>query len=233
MKGNQIELTVSGRKTGKHHSRTLRKLGQVPGVLYGNKTKQTVQLATEEKALRKYSASQYENSIFKLKSDVTGIDGTPVLVKSIDVDPVTRRPLHVDFYEVDMNKAVRVSVELRFEGKAIGIAEGGLLQPIMRQIEVECLPGKIPEFISVDVTNLGIHQSVHLADVTLPEGVKAVTGNVALVTVAVIEEEAATPVAAAAAAPGAAPAAGAAAEPEVIKKGKKEEDGAAAAPAKK
>jgi len=108
-----------------------------------------------------------------------------------------------------------------------------LLQPIMRQIEVECLPGKIPEFISVDVTNLGIHQSVHLADVTLPEGVKAVTGNVALVTVAVIEEEAATPVAAAAAAPGAAPAAGAAAEPEVIKKGKKEEDGAAAAPAKK
>lgn len=231
MKGQQIELTVSARKSGKHHSRQLRKSGMVPGVLYGNKSKQVVTFATEEKALRKYSASQYENSIFKLKSDISSVNGTPVLIKSIDVHPVNRRPLHVDFYEVDMNKAVRVSVELRFEGKAIGLSEGGLLQPLMRQIEVECLPGNIPEFIAIDVSNLGVHQSIHLGEVTLPEGVKAVTGNVALVTVGIIEEEAATP-AAAAATPGAA--APAAAEPEVIKKGKKEEEGAAAAaPAKK
>lgn len=233
MKGNQIELTVSGRKVGKHYSRTLRKQGQVPGVLYGNKAKQAVQLATEEKALRKYSTSHYENQIFKLISDMTNVNGTSVLVKSIDVDPVTRRPLHVDFYEVDMNKAVRVSVELRFEGKAIGIAEGGLLQPLMRQVEVECLPSNIPEFIAVDVTNLSVHQSIHFGEVALPEGVKAVTGNVAIVTVGVIEEEAVAAPVAAAAVPGAAAAATPGAEPEVIKKGKKEEEGAAAAPAKK
>lgn len=228
MKGTQVELPVSARKTGKHFSRQLRKQGQVPGVLYGNK-KANFQLAAEEKLIKKFSTSAFENTIFTLKSDISGVDNTPVLIKAIDVDPVSRRPLHFDIYVVDMNKTVRVFVELRFEGKAIGLSEGGLLQPLMREIEVECLPKDIPNFVAVDVSNLGVRQTIHISEVTLPAGVKAVaTEDLALVTVAVVEEEV---IAAPAATPDAA--AAAPAEPEVIKKGKKEEEGAAgeAAPA--
>ena len=233
MRGNQVELLVVERKTGKHHSRTLRKNQQVPGVLYGNQVK-NVQVAAEEKLIKKYNGSAFENTIFTLKSTIAGVDKTPVLIKAIDLDPVTRRPLHFDMFVVDMNKTVRVYVELKFEGKAAGLAEGGVLQTLMRELEVECLPMNIPPSISIDVSGLGLYQALHISEITLPAGVKAVaTEDLALVTVSVIEEEAvAAPVAAAAPVAGAAPAAGAAAaggapaagEPEVIKKGKKEED---------
>lgn len=224
MKGTQVELPVSARKTGKHFSRQLRKQGQVPGVLYGNK-KTNFQLAAEEKLIKKFSTSAFENTIFTLKSDMSGVDNVPVLIKAIDVDPVSRRPLHFDVYVVDMNKTVRVFVELRFEGKAIGLSEGGLLQPLMREIELECLPKDIPNFVAVDVSNLGVRQTIHISEVALPVGVKAVaTEDLALVTVSVVEEEV---IAAPTATPDAAAAAAAPAEPEVIKKGKKDEEGAA------
>ncbi len=228
MKGNQLELPVSTRRTGKHFSRQLRMKGQVPGVIYGNKV-DTLQVAAEEKLIKKYSASAFENTIFNITSaDVKGANKLPVLLKAIDVDPVTRRPVHFDMYVVDMNKTVKVYVELRFEGKAIGLSEGGLLQAIMREIEVECLPKDIPDFIAVDVTSLSVHQTLHISEITLPAGVKAVaTSDLALVTVTVVQEEViAAPVAAA---DGTAPTA---AEPEVIKKGKQEEAGAEGAAAK-
>lgn len=219
MKGDQIELTVAPRKTGKHHSRQLRMKGRVPGVIYGHKF-ETLQVEAEEKLIKKYSAQAFENSIFSISSnEVKGVNKTPVLLKAIDVDPVTRRPVHFDMYVVDMNKTVKVYVELRFEGKAIGLSEGGLLQAIVRELEVECLPKDIPAFITVDVSNLGVHQTLHISEIQLPAGVKAVAAtDLALVTVTVVAEEAAAPVAADAAA--------AAAEPEVIKKGKQEEAGA-------
>lgn len=225
MKGTQIELDVISRKTGKHHSRQLRMKGTVPGVVYGSK-RETMQVAAEEKLIKKYSTSAFENAIINLKSEIQGLNQTPVLLKAIDFHPVTRRPVHFDMYVVDMNKAIRVFVELRFEGKALGISEGGLLQPLMRELEVECLPKDIPDFIAVDVTNLGVHQSLHISEIQMPAGVRSVANeDLALVTITVIQEEAAAPVADAAAA---------AAEPEVIKKGKQEEAaGAEAAPAKK
>lgn len=217
MKGNQVELSVAARKTGKHDARQMRMKGMVPGIVYGNQ-KQSIPVTCEEKLIKKYSTSQFENTIFNIKSDIQGANNVPVLIKAIDVHPVTRRPVHFDMYCVDMNKEVKVFVELRFEGKAIGLSEGGLLQPLMREIELSCLPTNIPEAVVVDVTNLGVHQTLHISEITLPEGVKAVaTEDLALVTVTIVAEEAAAPVAAAA------DAAAAPAEPEVIKKGKQEE----------
>src|SRR5690606_5106587 len=111
----------------------------------------------------------------------------------------TRRPLHFDFLAIDMNKEVTVMVEIKFEGRAEGTREGGALQPLMRQLEVECLPEKIPEFITIDVTPLHNGQSIHLSEITLPEGVKATaTEDLAIVTCNVIKEEEVAPAAPAA-----------------------------------
>ena len=89
--------------------------------------------------------------------------------------PVSGLPIHVDFLRVDANKPVTASIALHFTGKAKGVAnEGGILQPARREIEVRALPANLPEQIDVDVTSLGIHDAIHVADLQLPEGVEAV-----------------------------------------------------------
>jgi large subunit ribosomal protein L25 len=131
---------------------------------------------------------------------------------------VTSELIHIDFYEVDVNKPLQTTVPLHFIGKPQGVTAGGLLQSLRRDITVECLPRSIPEFIAVDVSALNIHDTLHIEDLTLPEGVKAVFDtNEAVVTVAapIVEEkpaeaaeEVAVPAEGAAATEGAAPAGG-------------------------
>lgn len=204
-----LEILVEPRQTGKIHCRKYRRLQKIPGVVYGS-GKQNFNFVAEEKMIKKFSSQQFENAIFTLKSPDSKVNGTKVLMKEVIVQPVTRRPVHIDLLAIDMNKEVKVAVELKFVGKAEGISEGGVLQPLMRQLEVWCLPANIPESIVVDVSPLHVGQSLHLSDITLPEKVRAASHeDLAIVTVTVIrEEEAAAPVAAAATA---APAAGAAA----------------------
>ncbi len=156
-----------------------------------------------------------ENAIITLKSTEAGVNGMHVLIKDWDRDVLTRLPLHVDFYEIDLKKAVRVKVPLHFTGKAKGAAEGGIVSPVVREIEVDCLPTSIPEFIDVDVTNLGIGDSIHIEELVVPDGVKKhFSENLTIVTCSFIKEEVVV-----------APVEGAAtlAEPEVIAKGKKDE----------
>lgn len=219
MAQQDITLEVSTRKAGKSACRKLRRKENIPGIIYGA-GKKNVPLFAEEKWVRKYASQAFENAIITLKSDDSSLNGTKVLFKEVIVQPVSRRPLHFDFLAIDMNKEVRVMVELRFEGKAEGTKEGGTLQPIVRQIEVECLPKDIPDFIAVDVSPLHIGQALHIKEITLPAGVRATSvEDIALVTVTVIKEEEVTPQAAAADA--AAPAAGAtpaAAAPAAAKK---------------
>ncbi len=189
MASSEIVLEVGTRKPGKSTARKLRRKENIPGIIYGM-GKKNVPLYAEEKWVRKYSSTQFENEIITLKSDDKELDGTKVLFKEIIVQPVTRRPVHFDFLAIDMNKDVTVLIELKFEGRAEGTREGGQLQPLMRQLEVECLPEKIPEYIIIDVTPLHNGQSIHLSDLTLPEGVKATaTEDLALVTCTVIKEE--------------------------------------------
>lgn len=213
----RIELSVEPRNTGKSTSRALRNSALVPAVIYGGGLK-NANLSVEAKLILKYNTRAYENALFNLKSSDKTVDGKVALVKSVDIHPLTRRPTHVDFIAIDMNKAIRVWVEIQFDGKPLGLAEGGLLNIVNRQVEVECKPADIPENIKVDISHLGLGDALHVSDVKTPAGIKLISG--AELTLAVVneqEEEAAAPVAAPAAAAPAAAAKPAAAKPAAKK----------------
>jgi large subunit ribosomal protein L25 len=162
----------------------------------------------EEKFLDKYRGKAYENTIFKLKSEHSQLNGLSVLMKDLNIHPGTQRPFHVDFYAPDMSQDVRVDLEVRISGKAKGIADGGYVQLVLRHVTVDCSPLNIPEYVEANVSDLGLNTSLHVSDLVLPEGVKLVTSSestVATCTPAVTAEEEA-PATPDAAAPAAAPA---------------------------
>lgn len=195
-----IEIPVTARETGKHNSRTSRVAGKIPCVIYGPKT-EPINVLADEITIRKYSGRRYESTIFVMKSDNKAVGSLQVIMRDVQVHPMTRRPVHVDFYAPDMTKPVRVSVELRLEGKAQGLTEGGMLEHMLREIEIEALPTAIPEFLTADVTNLGLGDALHVSDLVATAGYKIMSlPTLTIATVAVPrEEEAAAPVAAAAA----------------------------------
>ncbi|RYZ65586.1 MAG: 50S ribosomal protein L25 [Proteobacteria bacterium] len=205
----RIDLNMEPRETGKHNSRAIRMANKVPGVVYG--AIENVNVVVDIRDVVKYNTRAYENALFNLKSSINGTAGKVVLIKSVDVHPLTRRPVHVDFFALDLKKMVRVSVEIRLEGKPIGLAEGGLLNVVQRQIEIECLPTDIPDFYTYDISNMGLGDAVHVSDLTIPEGTKVLSRPEETIAVVTLQEEEAAPVAADAAPAAAAPAAGAAA----------------------
>lgn len=227
----RIELTVESRTTGKHFSRAFRNERKVPAVLYG--ATENANILVSEKDIVKYHTRAFENALFNLKSTDKTANGKVVMMKSVDVHPLSRRPQHVDFFALDLTKPVRISVEIKPEGKPIGLSEGGLLSIINRQVEIECLPTAIPDFFTIDVSNLGVGDALHVSDLQIPAGIKVISGaEMTLVVVNIIEEEVVkAPAAADAAAAGAAPAAaGGAAAPAAGAAPAK--DAKAAAPAK-
>ncbi len=210
------DLTVEARETGKHNSRALRRDRKVPAVVYG--ATQPSNLYIDESSVIRFNVRAYENALFSLKSKDTKLNNIVVLMKEVVVHPVTRRPQHVDLFALDLKKAVRVSIEIKLDGKPIGISEGGLLNVVNRQVEIECLPTEIPESITADISHLGVGDALHVSDLKIPAGIKLISS--ADTTIAVVnlfvEEVVAAPTAEAAAAPAAgaaAPAAGAAAAP--------------------
>ena len=210
----KIELSIETRQAGRAGARGLRVNKMVPGNIYGGGL-ENANISLHVNDILKYNSRAYENALLTLKSSDAKLNGKVALLKEVVVHPLTRRPEHVDLFALDLTKTVRVSVEVRVEGKAIGISEGGLLNIVTRQLEVECLPTEIPEAIVVDVTNLGVGDSLHVSEITVPKGVKMISRpELTIAAVNEAEEEiVATPAAAAAtpAAGAAAPAAGAAA----------------------
>jgi len=205
----RIELTVETREAGRAGARGLRVNKMVPGVIYGATENMNISLQVND--ILKYNTRAYENALLNIKSSDSKLNGKVALLKSVVVGPLSRQPEHVDLFALDLKKPVRVSVEIRVEGKAVGLAEGGLLNIAVRQVEVECLPTEIPEAITVDVTNLAVGDSLHVSDLTIPAGIKMISRpEVTIAAVVLQEEEAAAPVAEAAAA---APAAAAGAKP--------------------
>lgn len=206
------ELSVEPRANGKAECRALRRSMKVPGVIYGATA--NVNITLHENDVIRYSSRKFDNALFTLKSAIKDANGKVVLFKKVDIHPLTRRPVHADLYALDLTKAVRVFIEIKTEGKAAGISEGGLLSIVNRQVEIEVLPNDIPESLTVDVSHLGVGESVHVSDLKLPAGVKMISSaDLTLAVVTTIEEETtATPDAAAPAAgtpAAAAPAAGA------------------------
>jgi len=208
---DEIALNVQTRDgQGKGPARRLRQKGLIPGVFYGPRSQATA-LAVDNKEFTSHVTNLEGSHLIRFQSPSAALAQKVALVREVQVHPVSGSVLHVDFYEVDLTQRLQVTVPLHFVGKAAGIAEGGILQPIIREIEVECLPTDIPQFIEVDVSALNIHDAIHLVDVKLPPNVSpAFENNEAVVSVlppTVEEVKAAEPTEVAA--EGAAPAEGA------------------------
>jgi len=140
----------------------LRREGRIPGILYGNLSAATPVAVAALELNSKVSAASRQRLI-RLNSPSAELDGKHVILKEVQRTPVKGDILHVDFLEVDLNKALRVQVPLKFSGRPAGAIDGGILQPLEREVLVECLPLEIPESIEVDVTPLGIHEVLHVS----------------------------------------------------------------------
>ena len=207
---------------GKNEARRLRASGRIPGVVYGTykegKAPLGVSVAVDPKELfRIMHSDSGVNTLINLRLDGSE---TRVMVKEYQLDPVTHSLLHADFYQLAMDKAITVTVPIVLKGEARGVKlQGGLVDFVTRDVEVECLPTDIPEHIDVDISELMLNQSIRLRDIPQSPKWKPITdGDTMLVHVVMPKaEEAATATAEAA------PAAAAGSEPEVIKKGKPDE----------
>jgi large subunit ribosomal protein L25 len=222
----EISISAKARdERGKNAARRIRRQGLIPAVVYGGKG-ETMTVAVDPKSLQKVLRSESgRNTILKL--DIGGKGATNAILKKWQVDPIREHFLHADFYRIAMDVAIRVTIPIVTKGEARGVkVDQGVLELVFREIEVECLPGDIPERIEVNVEDLGINDALRVSDIPAIPKVKVLSpADQVVVHVVAIKEEAA-PVAAAVApvAEGEAAAAAPAAEPEVIKKGKKEEE---------
>ena len=208
---------------GKNEARRLRRAGQIPAVLYGGETKagplKAVAIAVNPAALLRIVRSESGfNTLIGLT--VAGGGTSRVLVRDYQLDPIGQYLLHVDFYRVAMDKEITVAVPVVIKGEAVGVKQqGGLLEFVHRELEVECLPSQIPERIDVDVAELMLGQSVRVRDLLSADVVWKPISDLDMMIVHVVApkaevvEEAPAEVAALAEEP---------AEPEVIKKGKVE-----------
>jgi len=193
-----LEIQADARDAGsKQKARRLRRAGKIPAVLYGPKT-QPVTLELDAKDFSSRVAGLEGSHLVRLKSAANTLAEKVALVKEMQYHPISGDVIHADLFEVDLSAKIQVHVPLHFVGKAVGVTRGGILQPIVREIEVECLPLDIPEFFNVEVSDLDIGDSVHLEELSMPSGVTAIyESNFALVTVATpTVEEAPTPAAA-------------------------------------
>ena len=205
---------------GKNEARRLRASGRIPAVLYGAEKGKATEIAVDPKVLMRILHSESGvNTLIGLQLD--GGD-TRVLVKEYQLDPIDHKLLHADFYQVAMDKTLTVTVPIVLKGEARGVKQqGGIVDFVNREIEIEVLPGDIPENIVVDVSELMLHEGVRVRDLHT-EGAKfkpLSEPDMMIVHVVALKAEeepvAAEAVAAAPAAP---------AEPEVIKKGKVEKE---------
>src|SRR5712692_9526405 len=215
------ELSCEKRATRpKGQNNALRRQGRIPAILYGPTTAPTA-LAIDLLELKARISAAAHTRIIKLKSSTSELDGKHVIFKDLQRAPVSGEILHADLYEVDLNRPIRVEVALKFTGKAVGVANGGILSPLERTATLECLPLEIPDSIEVDVTNVDIHDVIHISSVKFVGKVKPIFDTdypvvtVLPPTVHEVAVVAAPEVVEGAVVEGAAPAEGAAAVPAV------------------
>jgi large subunit ribosomal protein L25 len=156
---------------GKGLARKVRQNGMIPGVLYGHK-QEPVALTVDSNELRKRvkASGMGRNTIFKVAG--LGRD-IMALLKDVQIDPLKRNPIHVDFVEIRETDRIVVEVPVELEGKPAGVIAGGVLQAVRRTIAVECSPLAIPQKITADVSHLNMNQALHVSDIKFPEGTKS------------------------------------------------------------
>jgi large subunit ribosomal protein L25 len=199
---------------GKNDARRLRARGMVPLTIYGGEGDAMSAAAPLRELAAILRSGAGHNAIFTL--DVDGVGPTEVMFLDRQIDPVRSRLVHADLRRLVKGQEIEVTVRLELEGEPAGLSDGGgVLEQLLREVEIRCRPGIIPDFISVDVSNLGVHEVLHVSDIQVGEGVTIISDpETAVATVAVVREEEveeSTPEEAVA-------------EPEVIGKGKKEDE---------
>ncbi len=200
---------------GKNDARRARRNGQVPVTIYGGKGEAVAALAPASELAAILRSDTGRNTIFTV--DVEGVGASEVMFVDRQIDPVRMRLVHADFKRLVKGEKIETTVPLRLVGEPLGVREqAGVLEQIIRNLDIRCDPRDIPEHIDVDVTNLGVHDVLHVSDIPVTEGVEILEEpETVIATIGVVKEEVVEepPV------EGEAPA-----EPEVIGKGKKEEE---------
>lgn len=190
---------------GKGPARQLRAEGKIPAVFYGRGTEGKTLALVPRDLLKVLSTELGRNALIELT-----VDGKKehVMVKDVQLHPVSKQPLHADLYKVELDKPVAVRIPFKAVGRAVGMVKGGKLKVVHRDVPALAKPGQIPAVILVDVSHLDLNEAVQVKDLQLPEGVTvtmAATRSLALVEMEkIVKEEEVAP-----GAPGAAPAAGA------------------------
>ncbi|HRD01503.1 MAG TPA: 50S ribosomal protein L25 [Candidatus Saccharicenans sp.] len=178
------------KETGKNVAGRLRKQGLVPAILYGGKTASQPLTLKKKDIIEILKSETGENTIFRVTIDSEEKD---VMLKEVQINPVTDELTHVDLIEISMDKPVRVSLPIELIGEPVGVkTEGGVADFLLRELDVECLPREIPESVKIDISNLHIHQSFKVQNLGLPAGIKIdADPNAAIVVISSVAEEAA------------------------------------------
>jgi large subunit ribosomal protein L25 len=213
---------------GKNEARRLRASGSVPAIVYGSGGEAVAVAASPKELTKILNSKTGHNTIFNLA--IKGGESTPVMIVDWQNDPIKENLLHLDLKRIDLTKRIHVKVPIHTVGEPKGVKlQGGLLEMITREVEIECLPDDIPEQFTIDVAELMMGQAIRAGDIPMSESIQLLSPADAVISHIVTIKAEAEPVAAA----GAEGAPAATAEPEVIKKGKKEEEAPAADEKKK
>jgi large subunit ribosomal protein L25 len=222
----QKDITVRAKTRagrGKNDARRARREGLVPISVYGGEGDSVPALAALSDLAAILRSESGRNTIFTI--DIEGVGASEVMFHDRQIDPVRGRLIHADLTRLVKGQKIEVTVPLHLIGEPVGVREEqGVLEQIIREIEIRCQPREIPDAIDADVSHLGVHDVLHISDLQVAEGVEILDApETVIATVGIIKEE-----------PVAAPVVEAEgpAEPEVIGKGKKEEEEAAAEPEK-
>ncbi len=157
---------------GKGPARSLRRTGRVPAVLYGSDT-DTLSLSIDAHELElMFHSPKYSRGLINLTVESGQPVEKTVMIKELQTDPIKQDFIHVDFYEIKMDKKIHTTASVVLTGTAKGVEDGGILQLIRRELDIYCLPTDIPEQIEIDVTDLDIGESVHVEDVQPASGIE-------------------------------------------------------------
>jgi large subunit ribosomal protein L25 len=212
------EITVRAKQRegrGKNDARRVRREGLVPVTVYGGAGETVSAVASLRELASILRSDSGRNTIFTL--DIEGLGPSEVMFHERQIDPIRGRLIHADFRRLVVGEKIEVTVPLHLVGEPIGVRENqGFLEQVVRQIDVRCDPRDIPEAITVDVSNLDVHDSLHVSDLPVDEKVEILEApDMVIATVGIVKEEVVAPV----------PVEGeGTAEPELIAKGKKDDE---------
>jgi len=173
---DMVQLAGTARmEKGKGASRKLRRAGGIPGVLYGPEIEPLILSIDYQEFVNSLKGRPAENVIFDLSIESNGKSKSKkeVMIKELQTDPVTRNYLHVDFCEISMKKEIEANVLVQLVNTPVGVTKGGLLEHIRRELSVVCLPRDLVDEIEVDVSHLDIGDTLHIADIAIPPGLRA------------------------------------------------------------